>query len=458
MSTLMEEYKSKLITAEKAAQLVKSGSKVAYGTFLAKPIDFDAALADRAIAEGLTDIAISSAGTIPPVPQVILKDMEQKHFQYYSGYYTVVERKLADMGAVNFIPFSYHETVDYRSAPAWHESCERNIGVMQVCPMDKAGNFNFGIANSFNYADMRTTDICIVEINENMPYCLGGAEKSINIKDVDYIIEGSNEPVFAMPESPEPSETEKQIAKNIMPFIEDGSCIQLGIGGIPNAIGLMIAQSDLKDLGINSEMFVDSFVDMYEAGRITNKYKTRDKGRSTYTFCFATQKTYDFMANNPLLASYNAKYTNDPKYVQMEDKVVAVNNIVEIDLLSQVASETNGLRQISGTGGQLDFTIGAYESKGGKGILAFESTFTKKDGTVVSRIKPMLTPGSAVTVPRTCVHYVATEHGIALLKGRSVWSRTEQLINLAAPEFRDELIREAQEMKIWTRTNKTALL
>ncbi len=128
----MKEYKSKLITAEKAAELVKSGDKVAYGTFLAKPVDFDIALADRAIAEGLTDIAISSAGTIPPVPQVILKDMEQNHFQYYSGYYTVVERRLADMGAVGFIPFSYHETVDYRSAPTWHESCERNIGVMQV--------------------------------------------------------------------------------------------------------------------------------------------------------------------------------------------------------------------------------------------------------------------------------------------------------------------------------------
>ncbi len=242
-----------------------------------------------------------------------------------------------------------------------------------------------------------------------------------------------------------------------MPLIEDGSCLQLGIGGIPNAIGMLIADSDLKDLGINSEMFCDAFVKMYEAGKVTNKYKTRDKGRSTYTFCFATQETYDFMDNNPQCASYNADYTNNPKYIQMEKKVVAINNIVEIDLLSQVASETNGLRQISGTGGQLDFNIGAFESRGGKGILAFESTFTRKNGEVVSRIRPLLTPGSVVTIPRTCVHYVATEYGIVNLKGRSVWNRTEQLINLAAPQFRDDLIKEAKEMKIWSRTNKSLM-
>ncbi|HZJ84021.1 MAG TPA: acetyl-CoA hydrolase/transferase C-terminal domain-containing protein, partial [Syntrophomonadaceae bacterium] len=357
------------------------------------------------------------------------------------------------MGLVNYMPFSYHETIAYRSEPLWHDGCKRNIGVMQTTPMDKHGNFNFGIANSFNYADMRTTDICIVEINHTMPYCLGGSEESINIKDVDYIIEGSNVPIFALPPS-EPSETEKKIAQHIMPLIEDRSCLQLGIGGIPNAIGMMIAESDLKDLGINSEMFCDAFVKMCEAGKVTNKYKTRDKGRSTYTFCFATQETYDFMDNNPQCASYNADYTNNPKYIQTEEKVVAINNIVEIDLLSQVASETNGLRQISGTGGQLDFNIGAFESKGGKGILAFESTFTRKNGEVVSRIKPLLTPGSVVTIPRTCVHYVATEYGIVNLKGRLVWNRTEQLINLAAPQFRDDLIKEAKEMKIWSRTNK----
>lgn len=430
---------------------------MAYGTFLAKPVDFDIALANRAGEENFTDIAISSAGTVPPVPQVILQDMEQKTFQYYSGYFTVVERKLGEMGLVNYMPFSYHETVAYRSEPLWHESCQRNIGVLQTCPMDEFGNFNFGIANSFNYAYMRTTDICIVEVNHSMPYCPGGAEESINIRDVDFIIEGSNQGIFALPPSGEPSETEKKIAQNIMPLIEDGSCLQLGIGGIPNAIGLMVANSDLKNLGINSEMFCDSFVDMYQAGKITNRNKVRDVGRSTYTFCFGTQKTYDFLNNNPLCASYNADYTNNPRYIQMEEKVVAINNIVEIDLLSQVASEPNGLRQISGTGGQLDFTIGAYESKGGKGILAFESTFTKKDGEIVSRIKPMLTPGSVVTVPRTCVQYIATEYGIVNLKGRSVWNRTEQLINLAAPQFRDELIEAAKEMKIWSRTNKALL-
>ena len=206
-----------------------------------------------------------------------------------------------------------------------------------------------------------------------------------------------------------------------MEDIKDGAMIQLGIGAMPNLIGNLLAESDVKDLGIQTEMFCDSFVKMYEKGRITNAKKAYDINKSTYSFCLGTQDTYDFLDGNPRVASCTVNYTNDPTRVAMHDNVIAINNILEIDLLSQVCSETSGLRQISGTGGQLDFVIGAFHSKGGKAFLAFSSTYKDKEGKVHSRIRPMLTPGAAVTVPRTQVQYVVTEYGKANLKAKSTW-------------------------------------
>ncbi|MGI6430049.1 MAG: acetyl-CoA hydrolase/transferase family protein [Syntrophomonadaceae bacterium] len=452
MSTYMDEYKKKLITAEQAAQLVQSNSIIDYGMFAAKPVDFDAALGKRA-GDGLENVAIRGTGSILPIPEVIKGDPEQKSFQYFSWYFTLLDRKACDVGLAAHNPFNYHEATLLAYNPDFSHLWP-DVWVSQATPMDKHGCFNFGLGNSHSRGLALNSKIAIVEVNENMPLCLGGNDEYVHISEIDYIIEGSNTPIFTTPPSPDPSPEDRKIAEYIMEDIKDGAMIQLGIGAMPNLIGNLLAESDVKDLGIQTEMFCDSFVKMYENGRITNAKKAYDINKSTYSFCLGTQDTYDFLDGNPRVASCTVNYTNDPTRVAMHDNVIAINNILEIDLLSQVCSETSGLRQISGTGGQLDFVIGAFHSKGGKAFLAFSSTYKDKEGKVHSRIRPMLTPGAAVTVPRTQVQYVVTEYGKANLKAKSTWGRAEALINLAHPDFRDDLIASAKEMKIWSRTNR----
>jgi len=452
MNTYLADYKNKLITAEEAANLVKSNDIIDYGMFATKPIDFDIALGQRV--GQVQNVAIRGTGTVPPFPAVIQADPEQKSFQYFSWYFTLLDRMAGDKNLACHLPFNYHEAtlLAYHHRDLTH--LKPRVWVAQVTPMDRNGCFNFGLGNSHNRGVALWADIRIVEVNENMPRCLGGNDEYVHISEIDYIIESKNSPVFTTPKLPEASPEEKKIAEFIMPHIEDGSCLQLGIGSLPNAIGEMIARSDLKDLGIQSEMFCDAFVTMYEAGKITNAKKSFDINKSTYSFCLGTKETYDFIHDNPRTASCTVHHTNNPDFVSQNDKVVSINNIVEVDLLSQVCSETSGLRQISGTGGQLDFVIGAFHSKGGKSFLAFKSTYKDKQGNLHSRIKPLLKPGSVVTVPRTMVQYLVTEHGIANMKARSIWGRAECLINLAHPDFREDLIKSAQEMKIWSRTNK----
>lgn len=453
MSTYMEEYKRKLITAEQAARLVQSNAIIDYGMFATKPVDFDAALGKRA-GDGLQNVSIRGTGSVLPIPEVIKNDPEQKSFQYFSWYFTMLDRKAGDYGLVAHNPFNYHEATLLAYNEGDFDHLKPQVWCAQTTSMDKHGCFNFGLGNSHNRGMALKADIAIVEVNQNMPNCLGGNDEYVHISEIDYIIEGSSTPIFSTPPAPEATPEERKIAEYILNEIPDGACLQLGIGALPNLIGHMIADSDLKDMGIQSEMFCDSFVAMYEKGKITNARKTYDVNKSTYSFCLGTQQTYDFLDLNPRCASTAVIHTNDPSRVALQDRVIAINNILEIDLLSQVCSETYGLRQISGTGGQLDFVIGAFHSKGGKGILAFSSTFKDKDGKMHSRIKPLLTPGAVVTVPRTQVHYLVTEHGIVNLKATSTWGRAEALIGLAHPDFRDELLQAAQDMKIWSRTNR----
>lgn len=454
MSTWMEQYRQKLITAEEAANKVLPNMVIEYGQFATKPVDFDRALGARAAEGTLHGVTIRATGSVLPVPEVVKNDPEQKSFRYGSWYCTALDRKMSDLGLCVHFPFNYHEA-NFISVSESYQHRWVDIWVAQVHPMDRSGCFNFGIAASHNYAMGSTAQIRIVEVNPNMPRCLGGFQEGIHISEVDYIIEGSASPIFTTAPSPHPTVEEKMIASQIVDEITSGSCIQLGIGALPNTIGKMLAESDLKDLGIQSEMFCDAFVDMYEAGRVTNAKKAVDRFKTTYTFSLGTQRTYDFMHDNPLLASCPVEYVNDPARVRMNDNFVSINNILEIDLMTQVCSESKGLRQISGTGGQLDFVIGAYESNGGKSFLAFTSTFKDKDGGIHSRIKPLLTPGAVVTVPRTMVNWIVTEYGKVNVKALSIWERAEAVISIAHPSFRDDLIKEAEDMKIWKRSNKS---
>jgi acyl-CoA hydrolase len=201
-------------------------------------------------------------------------------------------------------------------------------------------------------------------------------------------------------------------------------------------------------------MLVDSCVDLYNAGRVTGKKKNIDQFKMSYTFAMGTKKLYDFLDRNPTCASYPVNYINDPRVISFNSKVVAINNAIEVDLFGQVCSESVGTEQKTGTGGQLDFIFGAFQSKGGKGIISLSSTHKDKEGKLHTRIVPSVTPGSIVTVPRSIVQYVATEYGVVQLKGKSTWERAESLISIAHPDFRDELIRQADKMKIWIKGNR----
>jgi len=237
--------------------------------------------------------------------------------------------------------------------------------MIQVAPMDNHGYFNFGPQASHLMAMLEQTKTIIVEVNENMPRVLGGYEEAIHISQVDYIVEGPNPPCAILPSAP-PSEVDRKVAELIVEEIPDGACLQLGIGGMPNAVGTMIAESDLKDLGVHTEMYVDAFVDIYNAGRITGARKNYDRFRQSFAFGAGTQKLYDFVDDNPQVASYPVDYTNHPSQVAKLDNFISINNAIEVDLFGQVCAETVGTRHISGTGGQLDFVQGAYDSKGGK--------------------------------------------------------------------------------------------
>lgn len=445
MSTFMDEYKSKLLKPEEAAKFVKSGDYIYYSEFTLFPEAFDEALAERM--EELNDLYLRSV-CFTAAPKMVLKDPEKKHIRMQDWHFGGASRKLHPMGLASYIPITYHQ-----GPRIIRKYQHTDVAVVTTAPMDKNGYFNFGISNSVCGSYLSKAKKVIIEINENVPYCLGGNFESVHISNVDHIIEGKNKPLIQVPPIPE-EEVEVKIAKIIMNEIEDGATLQFGIGGLPNIVGKMIAESDLKDLGFHSEMMTDSCVDLYRAGKFTGRKKSIDHFKMSYTFAMGTKKLYDFLDQNPTCASYPVNYINDPRIICVNPKVMAINNAIEVDLLSQVSSESVGSRQISGTGGQLDFVFGAFNSSGGKGIIALSSTYEDKDGKPKSRIVPTLAPGTVVTTPRSIVHYVITEYGIAFMKGMSTWERAEALINIAHPDFREDLVKEAQKMNIWVRSNK----
>lgn len=440
-------YQDKLTTADEAVKVVKDGDWVDYGWCTSTPVLLDAAMAKRL--PELHDINFRGA-ILMWQPEIFKIDNPAEHMTWNSWHMSGIERKAIAQG------FSFYAPIRYSELPRYNReiSTPSRVMMIQVAPMDEHGFFNFGPNASHLAAVCERAEVIIVEVNKNMPRCLGGFEESVHISKVDMIIEGENPAIAAMGAAAPATEVDKKVAKYIVDEIPDGACLQLGIGGMPNAVGSLIAESDLKDLGVHTEMYVDAFVDIANAGKITGQRKAIDKGRQVYAFGSGTQKLYDYLHENPECMSAPVDYTNDIRQISALDNFISINNAVDIDLYGQVNAESAGTKQISGAGGQLDFVLGAYLSNGGKSFICMSSTFTTKDGTVKSRIRPTLADGSIVTDTRANVHYFVTEYGIVNLKGLSAWQKAEAIISVAHPDFRDELIKDAEKMNIWKKSNK----
>ena len=442
-----KEYAKKLTTAAEAVKVVKSGDWVDYGWTTGTPDALDRALAART--DELTDVNVRG-GILLKTPAIFEREDAGEHFTWNSWHMSGIERKLIARGCAFYAPLRYSELPRYYR----EHITPPDVVMIQVTTMDNHGYFNFGPNASHLMAACEKAKHIIVEVNKNMPRCLGGFEEAVHIDMVDAIVEGDNPAIGEMGGGGAPTDIDKAVAKLIVEEIPDGACLQLGIGGMPNAVGAMIAESDLKDLGVHTEMYVDAFVDIAMAGKITGAKKNIDRFRQTYAFGAGTKKMYDYMDNNPALMSAPVDYTNDIRTVSALDNFMSINNAVDVDLFGQVNAESAGTKHISGAGGQLDFVLGAYLSKGGKSFICCSSAFKTKDGQMKSRIVPTLAPGSIVTDTRANTHYLVTEYGKVCLKGLSMWERTEAIIGIAHPDFRDELIKEAENMKIWRRSNK----
>lgn len=382
--------------------------------------------------------------------EVCKADDAGDHFTWNSWHCSGIDRKIITKGMGFFGPMRYSELPRfYRDGNA-----KTDVAMIQVTPMDAHGNFSFAVSASHLGDMLEHAKTIIVEVNKNMPWVYGLTGTEINIRDVDMVVEGDDPAVACMGASGAPTDVDRKVAEMIVNELPNGACLQLGIGGMPNTVGSLIAESDLKDLGVHTEMYVDAFVDIAKAGKITGLNKRLDRGRQVYAFAAGTQKLYDYIKENPDVMAAPVDYTNDVQVIAQLDNFISINNAVDMDLFGQVNAESAGLKHISGTGGQLDFVMGAYLSKGGKSFICMSSTVTGKDGTVKSRIVPTLTNGSIVTDPRSSIHYIVTEYGMVNLKGLSTWERAEALIGIAHPDFREELVQSAQQMHIWRQSNK----
>lgn len=461
--SLINQYNDKCVSADQAVSRIKSGDIVDYGFFNGKPVACDQALAKRA--DSLSDVSIYSAVTLPPLPEVA---KFPSSFIYMDWQWSKLTRML-DKGfkSAYYSPILYHYASElyryfgkdasvrsfYYNDPAGKKGVKW-YSIVRVSPMDDNGYFNLGPQNSETFAKLKECDEVIVEVVKKMPVCIGGNNEAIHLSDVTYIVEAPEEHECYELVSPAPNEVDLKIANNILAHIHDGCCIQLGIGAIPNQVGKLIAQSDLKNLGGHTEMLVDAYVDMVEAGKMNGSMKEIDKGRVAYTFAIGSKRMYDHMNNNPVYASYPVDYTNDPRNICKISNMVSICNAVQVDLFSQVNAESSEGSQISGNGGMWDFVMGSQWSPGGKSFICMPSTYSDQDGTLKSRIIPSLCEGSITTIPRQMVEYVVTEYGAVRLSGSPTWMRAEKMISIAHPDMRDSLIKEAEKYKIWRRSNK----
>ena len=426
---------AKHISAEEAARLVTSGMWLDYGFGVCQPDVFDAALAARA--QTLRGVKIRSCITLRP-RAYHAADPAGEHILGLNWHFSGYDRRQHDAGRCNYLPLNLGEWPDL-----YHRFIDRvDIAVIQVCPKDANGYYNFSAAASYHMALVEKADVVILEINPSLPFC-HGQENAVHETEVDFIIDGDAQPAAELPEATT-TDVDLAIAQLIAAEIKDGDCLQIGIGGLPNAVCRAVAKAGIKDLGIHTEMMVEGLMELVKAGVATGARKQMDVGKAVYAFAIGSKELYAHIDQNYAFETRGVAYTNLPDSVARNDNVVAVNSTGQMDLQGQAASESAGHRHFSGTGGQLGFVRAAYQSKGGRAFLCMPSTY-QKDGVRKSRVVVDLPGGTIVTVPRTDVMYAATEYGMVCLKGKSVAERAMAMISIAHPDFRDALEREAYE-------------
>jgi acyl-CoA hydrolase len=422
------------VSAAEAAALVTSGDWLDYGAVLAQPDAFDTALAGRV--DELHDVRIRGCLSLRP-RAVVEADPEGTRVSFANWHLGGYDRKQCDAGLQDYIPCNLGEIPDY-----YRRFIDPpDIMVIKTCPVDADGYFNFSAANLWHGAVAERAKVVIVEVDPALPY-VHGIDNGLHISKVDYVIDGAGHPLPELPNLA-PTEADRAVARLIAGEIEDGACLQIGIGAMPNAVCSLLMDSGVRNLGVHTEMLTDGILDLYRAGVVTGSAKTLHPGKVVCSFGLGSKSTYDAIHDNPDISCQPVDMTNLPHLIIRNDRLTAINNTTQMDLQGQAASESNGHRHISGTGGQLQFIRGAYASNGGKSFVCMSSTY-ERNGIRRSRVVLNLTPGNIVTAPRSDMMFVVTEFGLVNLKGRSVPERARAMISLAHPDFRDDLEREAR--------------
>jgi len=427
-------YQRKLTTPDKAVEPVKDGSLLIYGVALAEPPGLLEAFARRLRAGDLKKLRMLSSLPLAHALNTVLAPDLADCVERCAQFVGAGDRGLVHVGLNDYLPSHFHQMPRLIS-----EFMNVDVAATTVSPMDSSGFFTFGVANDFTSTAARCAKRVIVEVNENMPRVFG--DSLIHISEVDAVVE-NHVPLVDLPQTA-PGPVDKIIGRTIAEMIPDGATIQLGFGGLPNAVAAFLDSH--KDLGIHTEVFCPGMSDLIKKGVVTGNKKTLHPRKHVFTMAFGDKEMVAFLHDNPSMESYPVSYTNHPSVIARNDRMVSVNSVLEVDLFGQANAEFMEGHQYSGTGGQLDFVRGAFDSKGGKSILAFHAT--ARDGGI-SRIVPRLEEGTMITTPRNDTHFLVTEYGVANLKGLSTRQRALAIIDLAHPHFREDLLRAAEEMYI----------
>ena len=433
MTDYQKMYQEKLTTPDKIARQVQSGWLLGMDTATSQTPAIMTAIAEYIRSSDITGVKVQALLDAYPFEFYTDPTLAGK-MTGYSWFSSSAARKAVNAGYADIIPAYYRDfPTRIRAEYDYDAVC------VEVAPMDRHGYFSLALNGSYIDAMLDKTKRIFLEVNDRQPRGLCGS--LIHISQVDAIVEYNHDlPVLPPVQLDEVSKT---IGGLIAERIPDGACLQLGIGAIPDATGMALKAK--HDLGIHTEMFTDSMVELIECGAVNNSKKQIHRGKTVTTFAFGSQRIYDYIDDNPAVEILPVEYVNDPDVICQNDNMISINAAVEVDRFGQVCAESVGTKHMSGSGGQIDYVRGACQSRGGKSFIAFTST--AKGGTI-SKIKPILTPGAVVTTSKNDVDYIVTEYGVAHLRGRSLGERARQLIAIAHPDFRDELTFEAKKRGI----------